>query len=93
MTGEEIYNMTQEMLLVLARTAGVGVEFMEPIVLMAKLRVHKTPEKDDAYYWQNTLLLRVRRLRTQSGTEWIFFNNEGNEINRLFQEKRIVKES
>ena len=87
MTGEEIYNFTQDTLCALARAAGVGVEFMEPIVLMVKLRVHKTPEKDDAYYWQQTLLLRVRRERGELGTTWIFFDAEGRELTRLFQEK------
>ncbi len=88
MTGEEIYNFTQDTLCALARAAGVGVEFMEPIVLMGKLRLHKTPEKDDAYYWKDQLLLRVRRERTEQGTNWIFFSADGAHITTLFQEKR-----
>lgn len=87
MTGEEIHAFTQETLCALARAAGVGVEFMEPIVLMGKLRIQRTPEKDDAYYWRQTLLLRVRRERGALGTSWIFFDAEGREITRLFQEK------
>ena len=88
MTGEEIYAFTQETLSALARSAGVGVEFMEPIVLMAKLRVHKTPEKDDAYYWKDALLLKVHRERQELGTAWTFFDASGQAITTLFQEKR-----
>ncbi|WP_418764463.1 hypothetical protein [Mailhella sp.] len=87
MTGEEIYQFTQDTLCAMARAAGVGVEFMEPIVLMGKLRIHKTPEKDDAYYWQQTLLLRVHRERVEQGTEWTFFDASGKELVRLLQEK------
>ncbi|MBP3730184.1 MAG: hypothetical protein J6I40_01785 [Mailhella sp.] len=92
MTGEEIYRFTQETLLSLARAAGVGVEFMEPIVLMGKLRIHKTPEKDDAYYWRSQLLLRVRRERTPDGTNWTFFGADSSRIITLFQEKRKKQE-
>ena len=88
MTAAQINEFMEQTLFALARTAGAGVDFMEPIVLMAKLRVHKTPEKDDAYYWQQTLLLRVRREKTAEGTVWTFFGADGSIIASRFQEKR-----
>ena len=88
MTGQEIHEYLEQTLFAMARAVGVGVDYMEPIVLMGKLRVHKTPEKDDAYYWQQTRLLKVRRKKGADGTEWIFIGPNNETIKTLFQEKR-----
>ena len=88
MTGKEIHNFMYDTLCAQARAAGVGVEFMDPIVLMNNLRIHKTPEKDDAYYWKDQLLLRVRCERIVQGMNWIFFSADGKHMTMLCQEHR-----
>lgn len=87
MTGAEIQNLLEQTLFALARSVGVGVDFMEPIVLMGKLRVHNTPERDEIYYWQRTPLLRVRRERNEAGTVWLFLSPDGGLLARHVQEK------
>lgn len=87
MTGAEIQNLLEQTLFALARSVGVGVDFMEPIVLMGKLRVHKTPERDEIYYWQRTPLLRVRREKSEAGTVWFFLSPDGELLARHVQEK------
>ena len=77
MTGDELQQVLEALLLGLAKGRGVGVDFMEPLVLMAKLRVQKTPEKDDIYCWGRTPLLRVRRERASEGWTWFFYRPEG----------------
>lgn len=87
MTGNEIQQKLEQTLFALARGLGAGVDFMEPIVLMGKLNVHRTPEKDDAYYWRQTPLMKVRRIRNDEGTLWIFLTPEGEEMARYFQDR------
>lgn len=87
MKGSEIQEFLEQTLFALARAAGAGVDYMEPIVLMAKLRVHRTPDKDELYFWQQTLLLRVRKKRSPEGWTWTFFNGNDVVITTLFQER------
>ena len=93
MTGQEIQEYLEQTLFAMARAIGVGVDYMEPIVLMGKLRVHKTPDKEDAYYWQQKLLLKVRRQKAEDGTLWTFIGPDDETINTLFQEKRKTTRS
>ena len=86
MTGIEIQQRLEQTLFALARSLGVGVDFMEPIVLMGKLKVHRTPENDDAYYWRQTPLMKVRRVREKEGIRWIFLSPEGEEMANYLQE-------
>lgn len=87
MSGAEIQNLLEQTLFALARSVGVGVDFMEPIVLMGKLRVHTTPEHDDVYYWRQTPLLRVRREKDREDTVWLFLSPDGALLSRHVQEK------
>ncbi len=89
MTGAEIQSLLEQTLFALARAVGVGVDFMEPIVLMGKLRVHKTPEHDEIYYWQRTPLLRVRREKEDAGIVWFFLSPNGELLARHVQEKTL----
>lgn len=87
MTGAEIQNLLEQTLFALARSVGVGVDFMEPIVLMGKLRVHTTPEHDEIYYWQRTPLLRIRREKDEAGIVWLFLSPDGVLLSRHVQEQ------
>ena len=86
MTGAEIQRLLEQTLHAMARSLGVGVDFMEPVVLMGKLRVHKTPEGNDLYCWQRIPLLLVRREKGRSGTAWTFMTPDGEPLGNFLQE-------
>ena len=85
MKAQELEDIVLEHLFAHVRNLGVGVDYLEPIVLMGKIQRSKVAPGLEQYAWMRTPVLQVRREKAEGGRLWTILTPEGQSV-AVYQE-------